>query len=436
MVNTHQHPSNTPAVPVAEQAVLAAMLKDNSNVVRAFGDGLTADHFHTDQHRALFEIIQSQHHYAEPTDAISVANAASLSGKLASAGGIDAISSLAVSPIEPAHWTHHVAHLAEAHARRIAIDAANEIAAMSGTTSSDAIASAARLLAERVSSASQRRRAVIMPNESAKAFVEAFEAQHAAGDMPGHSTGIHEIDEATGGLRPGEFIVVCAETSGGKSALCVQISAEFMRRGGNILFVTLELSAAEVVGRFVTALEMVDYGIVTRPRTANKGSLGAIMRAVETVKNSGLHILDEGGMTIESIVTHAKQMADQMPLALIVVDYIQLVDGGRNKGESREQEVSRVSRMLKQLAKTCGCPLIAPSQLNDDGKVRESRSISHDCDGLFIISENGVLVGKARNSPRGKMLPLFFNGRMQRFEHGEFPDQEPQQRTRNSYMRK
>ena len=122
------------------------------------------------------------------------------------------------------------------------------------------------------------------------------------------------------------------------------------------------------------------------------------------------------GQTVDTIAAEAERLRDAGGIDLVVVDYIQLVRGNRARGESREEEIARVSGALKQLAKQLACPVLSATQLNEEGKTRESRAIAHDADALLIIEEDGVRVAKMRNGERGQLLPLILNGAIQRFE--------------------
>jgi replicative DNA helicase len=99
------------------------------------------------------------------------------------------------------------------------------------------------------------------------------------------------------------------------------------------------------------------------------------------------------------------------------VDYLQIIRGRRNKGDSREQEIASISGGLKQLAKTMACPVVTGTQLNDDGKTRESRAIEQDADVWLVISDGGLKMAKVRNGPRGATLPLALDGAAQRFRY-------------------
>ena len=139
----------------------------------------------------------------------------------------------------------------------------------------------------------------------------------------------------------------------------------------------------------------------------------------DMMTSNSLTICDADSISLESIDSRLAQMIDAgLGVDLIIVDYIQLVGVSNNQGKSREQEVSEVARSLKQLSKKYNCPVLSASQLNDDGKVRESRAISHDCDVLLKIEpeEGVIIVSKNRNGERGGELPLALNGSFQRFE--------------------
>lgn len=102
-------------------------------------------------------------------------------------------------------------------------------------------------------------------------------------------------------------------------------------------------------------------------------------------------------------------------LDLIVIDYMQIVKGEKLRGETREQEVARISMAGKQMAKKFGVPVLSASQLNGAGEVRESKSLEQDADTLLFIADDGVKVGKMRNGKRDQILRLFLHGDSQKF---------------------
>ena len=200
--------------------------------------------------------------------------------------------------------------------------------------------------------------------------------------------------------------------------LMLQIGAEFISRMETVAVFSLEMMDHEIIGRLVSVLGRVDYGTITQPRTAVKGDMQRIQRGVGQLIDSKLWIDSSAGQTIESIQTEAERIRDVSgSLSLVVVDYLQLIRGFRSKGETREEEIARVSGGLKQLAKRLGCPVISASQLNEQGQTRESRAIEQDADALLFIVDDGIKVGKLRNGQRNDLLPLYLDGAGQRFTY-------------------
>jgi replicative DNA helicase len=217
-------------------------------------------------------------------------------------------------------------------------------------------------------------------------------------------------------MKPGQLWVIAGHTSRGKSVLMLQIAAEYLTRGERVAVFTLEMMAREVFGRLVSVIGRVNFESISKPATAKKHELEKIQNTTGSLMESELYLDPAETPTLETIRTEALRIRDATgSLDLIVVDYIQLVEGNRNRNDTRETEIAKVSRGLKRLAKELNCPVITASQLNDDGKTRESRAIVQDADALIFITEDGLKIGKLRNGRRDDLLPLFLHGAMQRF---------------------
>jgi replicative DNA helicase len=196
----------------------------------------------------------------------------------------------------------------------------------------------------------------------------------------------------------------------------LQIAESFISRGDAAAVFSLEMMESEIIGRLVTVCGRVNYGSIAQPRKATKGDFPRIQTAIAKITDSPLWIDASAGQSIDTIANEAEMIRDRSGvLKLVVVDYLQLIRGNRARGESREEEVARVSGGLKQLAKRLACPVLSASQLNEEGKTRESRAIEQDADVLLGIFEEGIKIGKLRNGERGRILPLYLNGEMQRF---------------------
>mgnify|MGYP003633452537 CR=1 FL=1 len=243
------------------------------------------------------------------------------------------------------------------------------------------------------------------------------------------STGIRQFDDRTGGIGRGSVWVFGGLPGRGKSAILFQIAQNALWRGDNVLIFSLELMAEEVVGRILTAHGTADADTMQGKAALTKGDTIKIRADVESLKSKNFSVCDKGGLTIDEIDAYATRVHERQPLDLIVVDYIQLCEVAFSKGQSREQQVSQVSRRLKAIAKKFKCAVITASQLNDDGKMRESRAITQDADAVWAIKPNHkvssdpdqfapcFVIEKLRGSnPSPDFIKMELNGSKQRFE--------------------
>jgi replicative DNA helicase len=405
-----------PSAPMAEKAILSCMMmKPARFIARASAEGISEESFSTPAHRQLFHSITSDYHRTGSLDLIAFIQARQLDGTLDSIGGPAAVAEIHNYAMMADGWTQWVSQAKETQALRTAQQAAHKL--HEAGTSEEAIAEASAAL-EAIRTAAQSSRRSITAREAGKEFMAAMLADHEAGGIPGASTGIHELDEASGGMKPGQLWVIAGHTSRGKSVLMLQITGAFLLRGQRVALFTLELMAREVFGRLVSTIGRVNFQAITKPATARKYELEQIRSTCGSLMESELYLDPAETPTIETIRAEAQRIRDATGgLDLIVVDYLQLIEGTRLRNDTRESEIAKVSRGLKRLAKELKCPVITASQLNDDGKTRESRSIVQDADALIFITEDGLKIGKMRNGPRDAALPLFLDGAHQRFTH-------------------
>jgi replicative DNA helicase len=418
-----EHTINTmPHAPLAEKSILSAMFRDPSTIARAAAEGIGADAFHLPAHRSIFARLIKQRDAGHLTDEGEIdlgtfVQAAHLAGELDGMGGPAEIYAVSSHSIGMAGWSAWCEHVREAKARRIAVDASEALA--SAGDSEEAIRAATEALEAMRTAISAKTRAMTA-KQAANDFIERYIAASEAGEMPGDTTGIYEIDAVTGGMRSGELWTVCGKSSSGKSVLMFQIASEFVTSGKPVAVFSLEMMAHEIVGRLVTLAARVGHDTITKPQQSKvtQGDLKAIKAAVEALRQSKFWIDATAGQTLETIAGEAERIRDiEGGLSLIVVDYLQIVSGARGRNESREQEIARVSGGLKQLAKKMGCPVITGSQLNEQGQTRESRAIENDSDTMLVIEDNGILLKKVRNGKRGDSINLALDGKAQRFRH-------------------
>lgn len=404
-----------PHAPLAEKAILSLILQDPSKwFPQSIGDGIGADHFH--QHHKLYNLLSDRFHAGRSLDMVSIFSDEGPSGNLDPFGGPSGIADIFTYSPNGGYYTSHALILRETLARRRGYVASVALGEINHTTAPDEVVRLVKDAMEGVSSALSSPVGMSSAKNASKAFIEALEAAFTNGDLPGESTGIEIIDRITGGMRKGEVWVVTAETSGGKSVLMYQIGAHFANNGKRVLIFTIEMMAPEVIGRIVSNHGNIDYGHITQPRTATRESLAKIKQAVQEISDWKLWIEDRGSQNTSLIHSESVKHRDMDgPIDLIIIDYLQIIEGDRGRNESRQQELSRISKELKKLGKLLQCPVLTASQLNDDGKIREARDVGFDADAVFYIGEDGIKVAKLRNAQRGQVLPLRLNGALQRF---------------------
>ena len=403
-----------PSAHTSEKAVISSILKDATLLKRAAADGLSSDSFHHPDTKTLWEACRElPASEANQFDLIAVVQHLTDQDKLDRIGGASQVVECYSYAPTPAGWSQWVSTLKEYQARRLAQSAAREIA--TADDAAGAIESFRTTLQSLQQVVSGKQRS-IDAEKAGQQFIETLLRDYNSGELPGASTGIAEIDEICGGMRPGEFWVIAGKPSRGKSVLMLQIASKFIADQRPVAIHSLEMMNHEVIGRLISVLTHTNYGAITQPRTAAKHELQKIQRGVEQISSSHLWIDSSSNQSIDSIAAEAERIRDlHGSLDLVVVDYLQLIRGSRSSRESREEEVARVSGGLKQLAKHLRCPVISASQLNDNNQVRESRAIEQDADALIFIADDGLKIGKLRNGQRDVVLPLRLNGQYQHF---------------------
>jgi replicative DNA helicase len=409
-----------PHAPIAEKSVLSVMMMDPSCIARAAAEGIDASAFYLPANKLILAAIAAAKNAGETNEDGSVnisciVQKAHLDGTLASMGGPSEIATVHGYAFSKSGWSSWCDMLRECKARRLAILGAHKLA--QAEDGEEAVKSARSTLEAILGAITAKTRA-IGAKQACDEFIARYVATYEGGSTPGTSTGILEIDGITGGLKAGELWTVGGPSSSGKSALMYQIAAEYLGESRVVAIFTAELMVHHVIGRIVCQHARVPYSSITNPREVTKMEMGRIQTAIKSMQETRLWIDATGGQSIETIAGEAERIRDiESRIDLIVVDYIQIIRGIRNRGDSREQEIASISGGLKQLAKTMGCAVLTGTQLNDDGKTRESRAIEQDSDVLIIIKDAGLEMRKVRDGPRGEVLSLALDGEAQRFRY-------------------
>jgi replicative DNA helicase len=421
--------TNEITIPIAEgpeKSVLSSILKADGMLARAQAEGLTADHFGHPARARFFRLITERVAAGKDLELVALVTDLETAGELEQIGGPGTVYEVFTYAPNNAHFASHLGILREFLARRLHIKGAIEVLQSAETGDPSDLAKTVSLTLDGAAKALRHDSGIL----TAKQAVAKLQAQMLAaannGDMPGLSTGLGPIDQATGGMRPGELWVIAAEPSGGKSVAMLQAAASAISEGKRVLVISLEMDGGTVIARMLSCARKIPFATFVNPRKAGSKWLEAAKHALASISTEPLSIHDKGGVNFEQIAGIARCEADRHgKLDLLVVDYLQLVEGSRRRrDETREQEVAGVSRGLKALAKALGCPVFTASQLNDQGRMRESRAIGQDADVVLVVEAEGIRGLKVRNGERGQLFPLTLCGEFQRFIYAD-----PQQAT-------
>lgn len=234
--------------------------------------------------------------------------------------------------------------------------------------------------------------------------------------VTGLSTGINALDRMTDGMHGGEFIVIGAPTSCGKTAMALGIVMHNALAKIPAAFASAEMQPVRLVIRGLCSESRVNFKQISETDVAR------LMNATGRIANAPLHIESVNGFTIGQVRALARRLKQQYDIKLFAVENIQLLLG---QGDNREQRIANISAGLKGIALELDIPVIGLSQLNDDDRLRESRAISHDADTIWIIKNDGdwvhdvqpvvLNVEKCRDGETGS-LPLKFYKTFTKFE--------------------
>jgi replicative DNA helicase len=235
-------------------------------------------------------------------------------------------------------------------------------------------------------------------------------------------TGIDRLDRWTnGGVKRGELLTIGAPASGGKSILLLQMAVQAVLAGKKVAVFSLEMPATQVLARMVSHLAGFNVGvfrIAGAKGSVNKDMLAKFNSASALISQSGL-VVESGFTDMESIDASARDLAGKGNADLVIVDYVQLVHlRAMASNETREQHVSEITRRLKALALQLNIAVATASQLNEDGKLRESRAIGMHSDHVWMIrhgDESFISLDKNRDGERGHAVPVQMDGAIAKF---------------------
>jgi replicative DNA helicase len=424
----------------AEQSVLGAMLISREAIDKA-GEILTEDDFYRPDDRIIFSAIMDLHSRNEAVDLVTVTEELRKMGKLDTVGGTATITALSNAVPTAANVVYHAKIVEEKSLRRQLINAATDVVA-EGYEEDEDISQTIDQAEQKILAVANRKHANGVTKikdvvKSAMARIEElYDSKEAFTGLP---TGFNDFDKMTSGLQPSDLIIVAARPSMGKSSLVLNIAEHVALKGGkSVAFFSLEMSKEQLVQRLLCSQAQIDASRL-RIGQLQESEWPKLVQAADNLSNAKIMLDDTPGMTALEMRSKARRWKNENGLDLIIVDYLQLMQGSsKRSSDNRQQEMSEISRSLKGLARELNVPVIALSQLSRSveqrtskrpmlSDLRESGALEQDADIVCFIYRDDyynpdtdqknvaeLIVAKHRNGAVGT-VPLYFRKDITRF---------------------
>ncbi len=409
----------------AEQTVLASAMIDHLAVEKIL-NLLSYDDFYFEANKEIFDSIKQLHLQNMPVDVVTVSEELKKRGKIDYVGGFEYLASLTDNIITSKNVEAYCNIIKEKSTLRKLISASNEIIEKSYKESED-VQKIIELAESRIFSISQNRntnsfadiKEILM-----NVFNQLEERAKSQGNITGLTTGYIDLDRMTSGLQKSDLILLAARPSMGKTALALNIAMNAVKTGASVALFSLEMSKEQYVQRIISMESMVDS---TKLRTGNldDDDWTRLIATMSLISNYNIYIDDTPSVSLFELMSKCRRLKMEKGLDLVVIDYLQLMSYG-GRADSRQQEISNISRGLKTIARELDCPVMALSQLSRAPELRtdhrpvlsdlrESGAIEQDADVVMLLYRDeyyhkeeserkgitDVIIAKQRNGPVG-----------------------------------
>ena len=381
----------------AEQAIIGSMLTDRDAVISAI-EILKEEDFYREDNKAIYTAILNLYNRAEPIDIITVKSELESMGKFEQVGGLEYLAELPEKVPTTANAMKYIKIVEEKSTLRRLIKTANEIIELGYSPTEDV---------EDIMEGAEKKIFNIMQEKNQKGYapikdvlVESFTKLEELYNRKQHITGVPsgftELDYRTAGFHGSELILIAARPAMGKTAFALNIATNAaVKANVPVAVFSLEMSKEQLVNRILCSEAMVDSNKVRTGKLEDE-DWGKLAEAIGPLSETGIYIDDTPGISVMEIRAKCRKLKLEKNIGLVVIDYLQLVQGSNKRNSSREQEISEISRSLKILAKELNVPVIALSQLSRAveqrpdhrpmlSDLRESGAIEQDADIVMFL---------------------------------------------------
>jgi replicative DNA helicase len=401
---------NVPTCPDAEDALASCLLAAPDKVAPLLiGHHVERDTFIQVDTGAVVAVALDRWRQRKPVDPILIG------GELKGVVDPHRMMQIVTCSAVPSAAEHYLGEVVDTSARRKLIRGCQEAARLASEDGKEVALTHIGELVQRVSRPTVSRPASI--KELLKTTLGSFMEERENRDV---KTGWACLDRISP-VRMGDYVVIAAQAKGGKSTLAISYAAEVCKAKGSVLICSLEMPQGDVAEKMLSRESRVSLATMYT-RKFNEGDARKLHEATVAMSRWNLEVRDDV-YSIDQIAAAARMSHARKPLTMLVVDYLQLVRGPKiGRGDNREREVAEVSRTLRLLSLELGCVVVALSQLNDDGRLRESRAIGQDATAVWSVqpSENGdeyknIQIPAQRNAESGVGCDLLFEGKFASF---------------------
>ena len=424
----------------AEQAVLGSLLLENDflHEVVAF---LNVEDFYRDTHQIIYRAILDLYDLGKAIDAITLSEELTRREQYRQIGGEETLRQIIDATPNAANAVYYAQIVHQKSINRLLIEAANEILrdGYSNTFTSDQLLESAERRVFAIAEDQTKGDTVELKDVVIKAMDRIIARSESKHPITGVGTGFYELDDMTGGFQQEQLIIVAARPSMGKTAFALNIcdhAAVDLKT--TALFVSLEMGQLELAERLICARSRVDGHKLRTGQNMGTREISQLSKGYEEFRSASLFIDDTPSRNMLQITANARRLKMRANLGMIMVDYIQLVDSEESR-DSRQEQIAKISRRLKALARELKVPVVALSQLNravenrEDRRprmadLRESGAIEQDADMVLLLhrpdyydpnDQPGIaelIVAKNRNGATGSIKMTFLKN-FTRFEN-------------------
>jgi replicative DNA helicase len=424
----------------AEQSVIGSVLLDNE-VLHEVVTFLGVNDFYRDSHQIIYRAILDLYDLGKAIDAITLADELTRRGQFEAVGGDETLARILDSVPHAANAKYHAQIVRQKAVSRMLIEAANEI--LRDGYSNNYTAEQLLELAERkvfeIAEDQTKGDTVELKDVVTKAMDRIALRSESRHPVTGVATGFFELDDITGGFQADQLIILAARPSMGKTALALNICDHAaVANQTPVLFVSLEMGQLELAERLLCARSRVDGHKLRTGQNLGTREMTLLGKGYDELRSAPIFIDDTPARNMIQITANARRLKLRQNLGMIVIDYIQLIDAEESR-DSRQEQISKISRRLKTLARDLHVPVVALSQLNravenrEDRRprmadLRESGAIEQDADMVLMVhrpeyydpnDQPGIaelIITKNRNGATGT-VKLTFLKNLTRFEN-------------------